>query len=51
MRNGTAPRDLEWLRRILREHFRRAWRRVFAKLDVTPAEVRRSNTRPRTIER
>jgi hypothetical protein len=39
MPNGNAPRDLEWLKRVLRKHFRHSWRRVAVKLEARQSEA------------
>lgn len=39
MANGTAYQDVEWLKRLLRKHFRQSWRRVATKLKARQAEV------------
>ena len=44
MPNVTARRDLQWLRRILRTHFKHAWRQVFAKLEAQQADVTHIDT-------
>ena len=51
MPNGTAPKDLEWLKRILRKHFRHSWRQVAAKLAARQSEVTPTAARVRTIKR
>jgi hypothetical protein len=51
MPNGTAHRDLEWLKRILRKHFRHSWRQIAAKLEARQAEVMPMDARARTVER
>lgn len=51
MRNGTAQRDIEWLRRVLRKHFKHSWRQVAAKLAVRQSDVTPTAARVRTIKR
>ena len=51
MPNGTVHKDLEWLKRIVRKHFRHSWRRVAAKLEAREAEVTPLNGRAHTRER
>jgi hypothetical protein len=51
MPNGTARRDLQWLRLILRTHFTHAWRQVFAKLETQQAKVAPSDASAQRRER
>lgn len=39
MQNRSGRRDIDWLRRVVRGHFKRSWRRVFAKLDARQPEM------------
>jgi len=50
MPNGNRRRDLEWLKRVLRKHSKRSWRRVVARLEAQRADglphasIRKSET-------
>jgi hypothetical protein len=37
MANGTQHKDLEWLKRVLRKHFKHAWPRIAARLQAKQA--------------
>ena len=49
MPNGTARKDLEWLKRLLRKHFRHYWRQVAATLEAR-GRGKAMHARARTIE-